>query len=506
MRCRNNCVTGGLGRRWPLLLAVWLLPLLVGCSLLARDDDLVDATPPAAVTVTLTPTPTPTRTPAPTATPIAPRVVMDDQSLDDSGRLTAAEVALPGPGWLVILREVDGAPGEAIGQTPLAAGQHEDVSVTVDPSLATETLYARLHVDAGVEGVFEYPGKDQPYPGKPGATFAVALQMLRPVIEAAEQTVGEDNIAVLALVEVLEPSWVVIHADEDGQAGEVLGAVRLEAGVHENVAVSIDRRYATPTLYAVLHEDDGQAGVMEFPARDRPVLVNGKPVVATFAAHYPPYVLVYDQPLIDGTITVDRVISEGPGWVAIYSDQDGQPGLIIGFAALEDGLNEQVRVQLIESAVTPQLYARLHTDTTPGDEFNVAQDAVVRFEERMPQPTVFRTDMGALVMVADQPLVDDSVVVGLIIVPVDAWVAVHAVAEDGAPAEMLGRAFVPAGMSRNIVVGLDPAPEGVPVVLVLYADQGKAGSFDALGVDPLLTSNDHRLIRVPFLIEASADS
>lgn len=208
-------------------------------------------------------------------------------------------------------------------------------------------------MDAGVEGVFEYPGKDQPYPGKPGATFAVALQMLRPVIEAAEQTVGEDNIAVLALVEVLEPSWVVIHADEDGQAGEVLGAVRLEAGVHENVAVSIDRRYATPTLYAVLHEDDGQAGVMEFPARDRPVLVNGKPVVATFAAHYPPYVLVYDQPLIDGTITVDRVISEGPGWVAIYSDQDGQPGLIIGFAALEDGLNEQVRVQLIESAVTP---------------------------------------------------------------------------------------------------------------------------------------------------------
>jgi len=493
-------------RQWPALLAVWLLPLLVGCSLLGRDDNPVDGTPPAAVTVTLTPTPTPEPTITPSPTPIAPHVVMDDQSLDDSGELVAAEVALPGPGWLVVLREDDGAPGEPIGQTPLAGGLHEDVRVTVDPALATETLYARLHVDAGDEGVFEYPGADEPYPGEPGATFTVALEMPRPIVEAAEQTVGEDNLAVLSRVEVLEPSWVVIHADEDGQAGAVLGAVRLDEGLHENVAVSIDRRYATPTLHAVLHEDTGEAGVLEYPAGDQPILVNGEPVVAAFAAHFPPYVLIYDQPLVDGAITIDRVISEGPGWVAIYSDQDGQPGLIIGFAALEDGLNEHVRVELIESAVTPQLYARLHADTTPGDEFNVAQDAIVRFQERMPLPTVFRTDMGAIVMVDDQLLADDSVVVELVVVPVDAWVAVHAAAEDGAPAEMLGRTFVPAGVNRAVVVALDPAPEDAAVVLVLYADQGEAGSFDALGVDPLLTSNDHRLIRLPFVIEAAADS
>ena len=155
---------------------MWLLPLLVGCSLLGGDDNPVDGTPPPVVTVTLTPTPTPEPTATPSPTPIAPRVVMDDQSLDDSGELVAAEVALPGPGWLVVLREDDGAPGESIGQTPLAGGLHQDVRVSVDPALATETLYARLHVDAGVEGVFEYPGADEPYPGEPGATFAVALE------------------------------------------------------------------------------------------------------------------------------------------------------------------------------------------------------------------------------------------------------------------------------------------------------------------------------------------
>ena len=489
-----------------LLLALLLLTTLTACALLDGAEATEERPTVAFATVTLTPEPTPTRTPVPTATPIAPRVEMDDQPLDDSGELTAAEVALPGPGWLVVLADDDGEPGEAIGQTALAGGVHANVAVTVDSQLATETLYARLHLDAGTEGVFEYPGEDEPYAGEPGATFAVELQLPRPVVEAAEQNVAEDNVATVARVELLEPGWVLIHVDDDGQAGTVIGGVRLEAGAHENVPITIDRRYATPALYVVLHEDDGQPNVLELPDSDRPLLVNGQPVTAAFAAHYPPDILVYDQPFLDGAVVVQRVISEGPGWVAIYSDEEGQPGLIIGFAPLEDGLNENVRVELIESAVTTQLYARLHEDTTPGDEFDFpGNDAVVRYEERMPQATAFRTDLGAMVLVHDQPLVDDSVTARMVIVPVNAWVAVHAAAEDGQPAGMLGRTFVPAGINHNVVVALDPAPENAPAILVLYEDQGEPEEFDALGVDPLLTNDDNRLIRVPFVIGELAE-
>ncbi|MBP6788195.1 MAG: hypothetical protein KA170_11445 [Candidatus Promineofilum sp.] len=488
------------------VLALVLLLAVAGCSLFEEGDPTAERPTLAFATVTLTPEPTPTRTPTPTATPIAPRVEMDDQPLDDRGELTAAEVALPGPGWLVILADDDGEPGEPIGQTALAGGVHANVAITVDPQLATETLYARLHLDAGTEGVFEYPGEDEPYAGEPGTTFAVELQLPRPIVEAAEQTVGESNIVTVARVELLEPGWVAIHVDDDGQAGAVIGGVRLEAGLYENVPVTIDRRYATPTLHAVLHEDDGEIGLLEFPDGDQPLLFNGQPVVAAFAAHYPPDIFVYDQPFIDGSIVVERVISEGPGWLAVYSDQDGQPGLIIGFAALEDGVNEAVRIDLIESAVTLQLYARLHQDTTPGDEFDFpGNDPVVRYEDRMPQATAFRTDLGAAVVVRDQTLADDSVVVSMVVVPVNAWVAVHAAADDGQPAGMLGRTFVPAGINRNVVVSLDPAPENAPVVLVLYEDQGEAEVFDALGVDPLLTNADNRLIRVPFVIGETAE-
>ena len=63
--------------------------------------------------------------------------------------------------------------------------------------------------------------------------------------------------------------------------------------------------------------------------------------------------------------------------------------------------------------------------------------------------------------------------------------------------------FIP--VVGNIIVPLDPAPEDAPVILVLYEDQGEPEEFDALGVDPLLTNDDNRLIRVPFVIGAPAE-
>lgn len=503
MRC-NTPWDSHLSRRPLLLLSALLLLTLTACSLLSgRDADPTAQPTLAFATVTLTPEPTPEPTETPRPTAIAPRAEIDDQTLAEDGELTAARVALPGPGWLVIFSDDDGQPGEVLGQTPLAGGVHDDVSVTVDPLAATSTLHARLHLDAGAEGVFEFPGEDEAYPGEPGTTFEVESQLPRPVVEAADQPVGEDNLVTLARVELLEPGWALIHADEDGQAGAVIGRIRLEAGVHENVSLTIDRRWATPTLYAVLHEDDGETGLLEYPEGDLPLLVNGEAVVAPFAAVYPPDILVYDQPIVDGAVVINRVISNGPGWVAVYFDQDGQPGLIIGSAPLVDGLNENVRVELIESAATPLLYARLHQDTEPGDDFNYpAADPVVLYEERMPRAAAFRTDNGAQAIVHDQPVVDDGVTVQLVITPVNTWVAIHA-DSDGQAGIQLGRTFVPAGVNHHIVVFLDPPPTGEAILhLVLYQDLGEPETFEALGTDPMLANANGRVIRIPFAVTA----
>lgn len=481
-----------------------LIIVLVSCSRL-EETPTADPTDPATqisaiATATVSPEPLPTATPTPEPTPVSPGVTIADQPLDESGILVAEQVTLPDPGWLVIYRTVEGEADEVIGRQPLAAGVHEDVEVTVDTEMATEQLLAGVHLDTGAEGVFEFPGEDEPYPGEPEANFTVELLMPMPRIEVVDQPVAEDGLLTLALVEMLEPTWVAIHTDVDGEIGPVVGSRLFESGVFENVSLTIDWRRATPILHAVLHEDEAEVGVFDFPDDDMPILKSGEPVVASLRATYAPEVLVYDQPIIDGAISIERAISEGPGYVAIYNEAEGQPGFIIGTAALEDGLNENVTVSLLQAAITTQLFARLHQDTEPGDAFNFpGQDPPVLFNNRLPNPSAFRTDVGAHVFVVDQRLgEDDTVTIATIVSPVDSWAAIYSDAE-GEAGELLGQTWLPAGVNRNVIVSVDGPPEPGTLHLILYGDLGASEEFDP-GTDVELRSVDNRPIRIPFTL------
>lgn len=485
---------------------ILILVLATGCSRAGEtngEDATAQPTETAEATVAaVAPTPEPTPTATVEPTPVPAHAIIGDQSLDESGELVAEEVSLPAPGWLVVYRSMDGDPDEIIGRVPLAAGVHENVSITVDTSLATEQLFGGVHLDLGTEGVFEFPGEDEPFPGEPETEFTVELLLPQPQIETTAQTIAEDGLLTLTRIELLEPTWVLIHTDDDGEIGPVVGGIMLDEGVYENVTLSIDWRRATPTLHAVLHEDDGQIGVIDFPDGDMPIVVNGLPIVSTFDASYPPEVTVFDQPIIDGTVIIERVISRGPGWIAVYNEVDGQPGRIIGSAPLEDGLNQAIAVSLVQSAITTQLFARLHEDTESGDAFNFpGQDPAVMHNNRLPNAAAFRSDVGALVYMRDQRLEGNAVHVETIVSPVEGWAAVYG-DDDGQPGELLGSTWFPAGMHRNVVIELSPAPEPGILYLTLYEDLGEPETFET-GIDVLLTNDDNRPIRIPFELYAS---
>ena len=76
------------------------------------------------------------------------------------GNVTVDEVVSDGPGWIVIHNNLFGHPGGVIGYSPVEPGVNTNVSVTVHTFVATDTLFAVLHHDAGKEGVFEYPVPD----------------------------------------------------------------------------------------------------------------------------------------------------------------------------------------------------------------------------------------------------------------------------------------------------------------------------------------------------------
>lgn len=90
------------------------------------------------------------------------------------------------------------------------------------------------------------------------------------------------NRLTLDLIKSPQAARVVIHADDGGQPGEVLGFAPVPAGVSKNVTVELTK--AGSKLIAMLHVDAGEAGKYEFPGDDVPLIIDGQPVIAAFGA------------------------------------------------------------------------------------------------------------------------------------------------------------------------------------------------------------------------------
>lgn len=103
-----------------------------------------------------------------------------------------------------------------------------------------------------------------------------------PSVTVADQEVVDGKITVAEVVST-GPGWIVIHADDGGKPGPVVGYAAVADGVNTDVVVEIDVKAATPTLYAMLHTDTGAQGQYEFPGADAPVLVDGAMVMPAFA-------------------------------------------------------------------------------------------------------------------------------------------------------------------------------------------------------------------------------
>ncbi|KXA89893.1 hypothetical protein AKJ37_07915 [candidate division MSBL1 archaeon SCGC-AAA259I09] len=111
-------------------------------------------------------------------------------------------------------------------------------------------------------------------------TFQVGAEV-QPQVEAGDQTVSDSTITIDTVV-AGQSGWIVIHRDDNGSPGAVIGYTGVEEGTSNDVEVEIDIAQSTDRLYAMLHMDTGETGVYEFPDADPPVQVNGQIVVTPF--------------------------------------------------------------------------------------------------------------------------------------------------------------------------------------------------------------------------------
>ncbi len=74
-----------------------------------------------------------------------------------------------------------------------------------------------------------------------------------------------DNTVRITRATINDPGWVVVHADDNGVPGPVIGYAAIPAGISATIQVQIDLESATDVLHAMLHVDAGEIGQFEFP-------------------------------------------------------------------------------------------------------------------------------------------------------------------------------------------------------------------------------------------------
>ncbi|MFO7539980.1 MAG: hypothetical protein R6X32_18225 [Chloroflexota bacterium] len=481
--------------------------LLVACGQATPNPTAVPAaaaTPTAVssgsgmVVPTATPTPQPSPTPEPT--PIVPALTVSDQTLDEAGQLLIQQVVVPEASWLAVYNGETVDTRSLLGYTAVAAGLTANVTIAIDPYLTGDSLRFIL-----------YPQTDdtfQPETADPwlmdeepvGATTAVTLDFPLPEIVVSDQELTPNEEIIIDRLYLPEDGWLVVHAVREGSSGEMLGFAFVEAGETEEIAIPIRWREATPRLQAVLYQDRGQPRHLELNEQDLPLLVGGQPLVADFNVVYPPDILVYDQPVVEGQIVIERVISNGPGWLVAYFDEEGEVGLIIGSAPLANGLNENVVLPLREAAVTETIYLMLHEDTNPGNEFDFPRnDQPVLYNGRLPTPFSLNTNPGRYLIGRDQPA-NDSVTIPIVVSDIDTWVVVYD-NEALEEATILGHTWVPAGLQRDIIIELDePAAAGTILYASLHVASGTADTLSYPNGPDIPLRRNNALIQVPFSI------
>jgi hypothetical protein len=314
-----------------------------------------------------------------------------------------------------------------------------------------------------------------------------------PAISVAAQFI-ENGLVHIDRVTSLTPGWVVIHIAQDGSPGPVAGYAPVGPGTTENVRVRIDPLLATPTLYAMLHTDDGEIGVYEFDGQsglDNPVSVDGAIVTPAFGATV---IAMSDQFPLDNAVTVDSVTTDTGGWLVIHTDGGGVPGQVIGQAAVSAGTTANVRVPITEGYGNFAVWPMLHVDTgTVGAyEFGAVEGAdspvIINGEVatvqvytvphmRVSPQIVLRGDAtgGANL----EFTVESALVAG------PGWLVVH-LDNGGAPGPVAGAAPLAQGVNRDVRVELAGDISLTPVLWpMLHDDTGTVGEYEFDGQNGL---------------------
>ena len=251
---------------------------------------------------------------------ITDRINIHNQDIT-SGLVLVDSITTNQDGWVVIYKNPNFSSSEIVGYAPVYRGTNSDVLVKIDGSKVTDqtTLWAQLHVDAGIQNVFEWGNTERlsdgtsiqvfnDYPVTQNnqyirASFATtaSLAVMPTASQKSTNQISVSNqslntgVIVINSVAAAQDGWVVIYKRSSSSAGDIVGYAPVYQGTNYGVKVTIDTAKLAnepPELWAVLHVDQGIPNIFEWGYQGRafadpPVFQNGSSVAAGFGTSGP---------------------------------------------------------------------------------------------------------------------------------------------------------------------------------------------------------------------------
>ena len=115
----------------------------------------------------------------------------------------------------------------------------------------------------------------------------------------------------------------------------------------------------------------------ESPSRPEPISAEGNAIVAN------------DQPA-GPIVEVTMLTLSQPGWVAVYEDNNGTPGNVLGAARFEEGIHLG-EISLLRSTVPAHTYYLVLHGDIDSKEFDLKKNPVLLGPDKAPVRTTFRT-------------------------------------------------------------------------------------------------------------------
>ncbi len=488
----------------------WLVCFGIAGLLVACGGEAEETPAPTAVSETLPPTstatpaatntPTPTATPSPT--PIPPLLEVDDQILGPDGLLRLTAVQSPVDGIVAIYRASGQELGEGdlLGYTAVDAGETSDLTVAIEPadlSSLSDTLQVALHAAPSADEDDFDPAVDDLLLI---TQFQIENQAIEPIIEISQEVVTTNGLLLVERVVMPDDGWLALYNnnnddnDDDDEWDTLIAFVPLTAGENEQIPLYLRWHDAHNNLVAVLYRDNGEEPG-RFEATDSPLMFAGVPATQEITVRLPAQITSLDQPVVNGRVIVPRVVSDGPGFVVVYqSEENGQPGFIIGSLYVPDGVSTSVAVSVTQAAVTPQMMLKLHMDGNDNQTFNFPGPDEPQLSSGQQFFVPFNTDVGTYLITADQTLgADNQVMVPLVAAEQAVWVVIRAPneANTAVAGAILGQTRLPAGVSQNVIIELGDTPvTATTLFAMLYQSNDPQDSFDPTTDVPLIRRSE----------------